>query len=108
MDLRGGRDQVHSPSTPDSAEPPFDDRPVYAISVAADLVGLGMGTLRQYEARGLLCPVRTAGGTRLYSAQDLVRLRRIADLLQCGLNLAGVAMVLELQDEVDRLRGLLE
>ncbi len=81
------------------------DVPVYAISVAARLVGLGAGTLRQYEARGLLRPGRTPGGTRLYSPADLERLRRISDLLGKGLNLAGVALVLELQDEVARLRA---
>lgn len=84
--------------------PEAADRPLYAISVAAELVGLGVGTLRQYEARGLLCPKRTRGGTRQYSVNDLVRLRRIACLLTEGLNLAGVALVLQLQGEVDSLR----
>ena len=79
-------------------------RGVYAISVAADLVGLGVQTLRLYEARGLLAPIRSLGGTRRYSADDLDRLRRIGELLDAGLNLAGVAMVLHLEAENEILR----
>jgi DNA-binding transcriptional MerR regulator len=82
-----------------------EDRGVYAISVAAELAGLGVQTLRLYEARGLLAPDRTAGGTRRYSVSDLHRLRRISDLLRAGLNLAGISMVLELQDENTRLHA---
>jgi DNA-binding transcriptional MerR regulator len=77
---------------------------VYGISVAAELVGMGVQTLRLYEARGLLTPERTAGGTRRYSANDLDRLRRISGLLNAGLNLAGIAMVITLQDENRDLR----
>jgi MerR family transcriptional regulator, heat shock protein HspR len=83
---------------------PDDERGVYGISVAAELVGMGVQTLRLYEARGLLEPERTQGGTRRYSANDLDRLRRIGDLIGAGLNLAGIAMVLNLQDENHRLR----
>ena len=61
--------------------------------------------LRVYERRGLLEPDRTAGGTRLYSRDDVERLHRIRDLLAEGLNLAGIARVLELEDEVRRLRA---
>jgi DNA-binding transcriptional MerR regulator len=78
---------------------------VYGISIAAELVGMGVQTLRLYEARGLLEPERTEGGTRRYSSNDLDRLRRIGDLLDAGLNLAGIAMVLDLQDENTRLRA---
>ena len=74
-------------------------RGVYGISVAAELVGTGVQNLRAYEARGLLEPERTEGGTRRYSADDLDRLRRIGDLLEAGLNIAGIAMVMDLQDE---------
>jgi DNA-binding transcriptional MerR regulator len=74
-------------------------RGVYGISVAADLVGMGVQTLRLYEARGLLQPDRTDGGTRRYSTDDLDRLRRIGDLLDAGLNLTGIGMVLNLQDQ---------
>jgi len=77
---------------------------VYGISVAAQLVGTGVQNLRAYEARGLLEPERTEGGTRRYSANDLDRLRRIGDLLEAGLNLAGIAMVMDLQDENHQLR----
>lgn len=73
-------------------------RAVYGISVAADLVGLGQQTLRQYERRGLIEPARTDGGTRRYSENDLDRLRRISELLDVGLNLAGILMVLRLED----------
>jgi DNA-binding transcriptional MerR regulator len=80
-------------------------RAVYAISVAAELAGMGVQTLRRYESRGLLRPARTAGGTRRYSARDIDRLRRIGELVAVGLNLAGIAMVLELEEENARLRG---
>ena len=80
-------------------------RGVYGISVAAELVGTGVQNLRAYEARGLLEPERTEGGTRRYSDNDVDRLRRIADLLEAGLNLAGIAMVLDLQDENRQLRA---
>ena len=63
--------------------------------------------LRVYERRGLLEPDRTSGGTRLYSQDDVDRLHRIRELLAEGLNLAGIAMVLELEDEVRRLRARL-
>jgi DNA-binding transcriptional MerR regulator len=86
-------------STPSSAE-----RGVYGISVAAELVGMGVQTLRLYESRGLLEPARTDGGTRRYSEQDLDRLRRIGELLRDGLNIAGIARVLELEAENTRLR----
>ena len=66
--------------------------------------GMGVQNLRAYEARGLLDPERTQGGTRRYSADDLERLRRIGHLLDAGLNLAGIAMVMQLQDENTRLR----
>lgn len=80
------------------------DQGVYGISVAAELVGMGVQRLRWYESRGLLEPDRSAGGTRRYSHDDLDRLRRIDALLGAGLNLAGIAMVLDLQDENDRLQ----
>jgi len=80
------------------------ERGVFAISVAAEMVSMEVQNLRVYERRGLLRPDRTAGGTRLYSADDVVRLERIRDLLAEGLNLAGIARVLDLEDEVGRLR----
>ncbi len=83
-------------------------RGVYGISVAADLVGTAVQNLRVYERRGLLEPQRTDGGTRLYSDADIERLRRIALLLDKGLNLAGIAMVLELEADNARLRRRLD
>jgi MerR family transcriptional regulator/heat shock protein HspR len=80
------------------------DRGVYGISVTAEMVGTGVQNLRLYERRGLLEPSRSPGGTRLYSANDVDRLNRITELLTDGLNLAGVAMVLDLQDDNARLR----
>ena len=77
---------------------------VYGISVAADLVGLAPQSLRLYEERGLLEPDRTSGGTRRYSQDDLTRLTRISELLGDGLNLAGVAAVLQLEKDNARLR----
>ena len=87
------------PSRPDA------DRGVYGISVAAELAGTGVQTLRLYESRGLIDPDRTEGGTRRYSENDLARVRRISDLLAAGLNLAGIAMVMDLQDENTALRA---
>ena len=84
----------------------MSDQPgLFAISVVADLVGTGVQNLRAYERRGLVEPARTAGGTRLYSEADVSRLRRIAELLGRGLNLAGIAMVLDLEDDNARLRA---
>ena len=84
-------------------------RPRYMISVAADLVGMHPQTLRMYEAKGLVRPGRTPGGTRLYSELDLERLRLIHRLTtELGLNLAGVEHVLRLQDELGRMHSRME
>jgi DNA-binding transcriptional MerR regulator len=88
----------------DRGSSPDPDRGVYAISVAAELAGTGVQSLRLYERRGLLEPDRTDGGTRRYSQRDVVRLRRIIELLDHGLNLAGVALVLDLEAELAQLR----
>ena len=85
------------------------DRPRYMISVAADLAGLHPQTLRMYETRGLVRPARTPGGTRLYSEQDVERLRLVQRLTtELGLNLAGVGHVLRLEDELRRLHARME
>jgi DNA-binding transcriptional MerR regulator len=76
---------------------------VYAISVVAALLGTGQQNIRLYERKGLLKPGRTSGGTRKYSDSDLSVLRRIGELLEEGLNLAGIAKVLELESENQRL-----
>jgi MerR family transcriptional regulator/heat shock protein HspR len=94
-------------SDPAGAAGPDPGRGVYGISVAAELTGVDAQSLRLYERRGLLEPARTDGGTRRYSSDDLDRLRRITDLLGAGLNLAGIALVLDLQDDNDRLRAQL-
>ena len=83
-------------------------RGLYGISVAAELVGTAVQNLRVYERRGLVEPARTDGGTRLYSDADIERLRRIALLLEEGLNLAGIAMVLDLEADNARLRRRLD
>ena len=80
------------------------DAAVYAISVAARMASMEIQNLRVYERHGLVSPARTAGGTRLYSADDVTRLIRIGELLDEGLNLAGIARVLNLEASVDRLR----
>jgi DNA-binding transcriptional MerR regulator len=79
---------------------------VFAISVAAEMVSMQVQNLRVYERHGLVRPDRTAGGTRLYSPDDLDRLARIRDLLAEGLNLAGIARVIALETEVDRLSAV--
>ena len=85
------------------------DRSRYMISVAAELAGMHPQTLRAYEAKGLVQPARTAGGTRLYSGHDVERLRLIQTLTtKLGLNLAGVEHVLRLEDELARLRARME
>ena len=85
-----------------------DRRALYGISVAADLTGVSPQNLRVYEARGLISPARTQGGTRRYSDHDVARVERITVLLEEGLNLAGISLVLELQDETGRLRRRLD
>ncbi|CAN5540507.1 MerR family transcriptional regulator [soil metagenome] len=87
---------------------PFGDDPtrgVYMISVAAELAGMHPQTLRIYETRGLVTPKRSAKNTRLYSREDVERLRRIQELTsELGMNLAGVQRVFELEQEIGRMR----
>lgn len=86
---------------------PASNQGVYAISVAAELAGVPAQTLRLYESRGLLEPQRTAGGTRRYSAADLARVSRILRLTDDGVNLAGIARILSLEDANSDLRARL-
>jgi MerR family transcriptional regulator, heat shock protein HspR len=87
----------------------MDDRPRYMISIAAELVGMHPQTLRIYENKGLVRPKRTRGNTRLYSDADLERLRLIQRLTtQLGLNLAGVEVVLRLEDELRKAHARIE
>lgn len=82
-------------------------RGVFAISVAAEMVEMEVQNLRVYERRGLLSPERTEGGTRRYSHADIDTLHRIRELLGDGLNLAGIAKVLALEERVRQLEGRL-
>jgi MerR family transcriptional regulator/heat shock protein HspR len=90
-------------------EPEPSDRALYIISVAAELAGVHPQTLRIYERKGLLRPARTSGNTRRYSDRDIDRLRTIQKLTQDhGINLAGVKMIVEMENELDRLRQRME
>lgn len=85
------------------------DRPLYMISVAAELAGVHPQTLRIYERRSLVAPKRSAGNTRMYSDADIERLRLIQQLTQEeGINLAGVVRIIELEDEAGQLHAELE
>lgn len=87
---------IDRPSTPGT---PTSGQGVYGISVVAELTGIPVQSLRLYERHGLLSPSRSGGGTRRYSSDDLVRLRRISELVAAGINLAGIARILDLQDD---------
>ncbi|MER7765962.1 helix-turn-helix domain-containing protein [Kitasatospora sp. NPDC096140] len=92
-----------------SAAPPYvltEDTPVYVISVAAELSGLHPQTLRQYDRLGLVCPDRTAGRGRRYSARDIQQLREVQRLSQDeGINLAGIKRIIELENQVTALQS---
>ena len=81
-----------------------NDRPLFMISVAAELAGMHPQTLRLYERRGLVQPQRTAGKTRRYSQHDVERLQRIQALTELGLNLAGVERVLAMEAQLQALQ----
>ena len=89
-------------------QPTSQERSLYVISVAAELAGVHPQTLRVYERKGLVTPHRTSGNNRRYSESDIVRLRRIQELTQEGLNLAGVMMVMDLEQEIQTLAARLE
>lgn len=82
-----------------------DNQAIYIISVAAELAGVHPQTLRVYERKGLLQPSRTSGNTRRYSRKDIELLRRIQELTNEGINLAGVMRILQLEGEIERLRS---
>ncbi len=85
------------------------DRGVFMISVAAELASMHPQTLRMYEARGLIEPKRSPKGTRLYSQEDVEKLRRIQEMTaDLGLNLAGVERVLQLEQELERMQDRIE
>src|SRR2546429_2806498 len=84
-------------------------RGVFMISVAAELANMHPQTLRVYEARGLIEPRRSPKGTRLYSQEDVDRLRRIQEMTaELGLNLAGVERVLDLEGEIERMHARID
>ena len=86
-----------------------NDRGVFMISVAAELADMHPQTLRMYEARGLIEPKRSPKGTRLYSQDDVEKLRRIQEMTtEWGMNLAGVERVLELEEKLTRMRRKVE
>jgi MerR family transcriptional regulator/heat shock protein HspR len=82
----------------------IDARALYVISVAAELAGVHPQTLRIYERKGLLSPARTSGRSRRYSDQDIALLRRIQDLTNEGVSLAGVQRILALENDLVRAR----
>ena len=81
------------------------DRPLFMISVAAELAGMHPQTLRLYERRGLVRPQRTAKNTRRYSERDVERLQRIQELTELGLNLAGVERVLAMEEQLNAMHS---
>jgi MerR family transcriptional regulator, heat shock protein HspR len=84
--------------------PLTEDTPVYVISVAAQLAGMHPQTLRQYDRLGIVCPERTGGGGRRYSARDVDTLREVQRLSQDeGVNLAGIKRIRELEEQVAAL-----
>lgn len=87
----------------------MENRPLYVISVAAELVDMHPQTLRLYERKGLIEPSRSAGKTRLYSQRDIEMLKEIRRLTQeLGVNLAGVEEIIRLRRELDQLQGEME
>lgn len=93
-----------TPTRPGGHEP-APDQGVYGISVAAELSGAPIQSIRLWERRGLLSPARTGGGTRRYSADDLARIARIVALVAAGVNIAGIIRILDLEDDNTALRA---
>lgn len=87
---------------------PAPSHGVYGISVAAELSGTATQSLRLWERHGLLTPTRTDGGTRRYSADDLNRIQRITTLVAAGINIAGIARILDLEDDNTELRAIID
>ncbi|MGQ9753328.1 MAG: heat shock protein transcriptional repressor HspR, partial [Thermaceae bacterium] len=97
------------PAPGKTSSPSPKDRPVYVISVAAELVEMHPQTLRLYERKGLIKPRRSGGKTRLYSERDIERLREIRRLTQeLGVNLAGVEEIMRLRSELEALQARFE
>ena len=90
------------------ARRPINEQANYVISVAAELAGVHPQTLRVYERKGLVQPRRTQGNSRRYSEQDIELLRRIQELTEEGINLAGVTRILELEHDFTRVKARYE
>jgi MerR family transcriptional regulator/heat shock protein HspR len=102
---RGGEKGRARPAGQAKRESFDESRGVFMISVAAELADMHPQTLRMYEARGLITPKRSPKNTRLYSYEDVERLRRIQKMTEEGLNLAGVETVLALEERIERMRS---
>jgi MerR family transcriptional regulator/heat shock protein HspR len=103
------REDKRAPRQPATRVEVETDRGVFMISVAAELAKMHPQTLRMYEARGLIEPMRSPKGTRLYSQDDVERLRRIQEMTaELGLNLAGVERVLRLEAEIEEMQDRIE
>ena len=97
--VAAAKDDFLTNDRPDTPSQPTANQGVYGISVAAELSGIPVQSLRLYERHGLLTPIRSDGGTRRYSADDLARLRRISELVSAGVNLGGIGRILDLEDD---------
>lgn len=84
------------------------NKPLYMISVAAELTGMHPQTLRVYEQKGLVNPGRSRGNTRLYSQADIDRLNLISKLTDEGINLAGVVRILDMREQTMQLKDEIE
>lgn len=84
------------------------DQPTLTISAASSLTGLHQQTLRQYEQRGLVCPARTDGGTRMYSMRDVARITEISSLSAAGVSIEGIHRIFEIEDEMNQIREEME
>ncbi len=84
------------------------DKPLYMISVAAELTGMHPQTLRVYESKGLVNPKRSGGNTRLYSRSDIERLELINQLTDEGINLAGVVRILDMKERAEKREAEIE
>jgi MerR family transcriptional regulator/heat shock protein HspR len=85
------------------------DEPVYVISIAARIVGMHAQTLRQYERVGLVAPKRTTGRIRMYSRDDIARLRQVQRLMNdLGVNLAGVEVILRMNEKIQHMESEME
>lgn len=81
------------------------DKPTFTISAASGMCNMHPQTLRQYEQRGLICPHRTPGGTRMYSMKDIMRLEEISTLSASGVSLEGISQIFSIKDEMEKMQA---